>query len=203
MRVVARKLWSPWRKAMGNLLPALLCLPFGVAGILLYRHDGSLTIRSLLMLIAFPSVGWLATNLLGLCGNSEMKRLLARRLATAYPDLAEEPLFVGFARPSYYGFLDPHEDVGFLILHSQKIDFYGESLRFDLPRTSITDIRFRPNPHSWVMLGRWVSIEGVLDGKPVRMLVEPRKHGTLLANRAESAKLRDRLKKWRAGTIDS
>jgi hypothetical protein len=45
-------------------------------------------------------------------------------------------------------------------------------------------------------LGRWISLEGVADGKPIRLLIEPRERPTLLGNLLFSKALAGRLRRW-------
>ncbi|HRK20399.1 MAG TPA: hypothetical protein PLX06_01235, partial [Fimbriimonadaceae bacterium] len=57
-------------------------------------------------------------------------------------------------------------------------------------------VRLRPNPHSWAFLGGWVSVEGKLEGEPVRMLLEPRERPTLWGNRRLRGAFKNRIEKW-------
>ncbi|MFQ3587158.1 MAG: hypothetical protein SNJ76_05790 [Fimbriimonadaceae bacterium] len=139
---------------------------------------------------------------MGLYDNEAMRRESEARLAARGGDKPGERYFVGFARPSYTGLLDPHEDVGFLIVHADRLEFLGERHDLVVDRSRIESIRFRRSIHSWVGLGRWVSIEGAIEGKPFRMLVEPREMGTLRANRRFGSRLRKRLQDWLAEDAD-
>lgn len=191
--LVTPRVWTPARRLAGNLLPMAACLPFLVAGLALYRPGDGFARPSMWLLAAFPVAGWIAANFLALPGNAAMRRALARRFGEPPTD---DAWFVGFARPSYRGLLDPHEEVGFLSLERAAIRFRGETHEVSLPRESVRNVRFRPNPHSWVGLGRWVSVEGEVDGTRVRLLVEPRERATLLGNRRLGSQMRDRIATW-------
>jgi hypothetical protein len=86
--------------------------------------------------------------------------------------------------------------VGFLLIYPDKVEFFGGHVRVSLRRSDTKQVRFRPNPHSWVGLGRWVSLEAEQNGQSVRLLVEPRERATLLGNRALGARLRTKLASW-------
>lgn len=181
---------------MGNLVPALFGLPFGIAGVAWILHFQQVFSPGLALLGVCPVVTWWAVNLMGLYDNEAMRRESEARLAARGGEKPPERYFVGFARPSYTGLLDPHEDVGFLIVHPDRLEFLGEKHDLSIKRSQVKSVRFRRSVHSWVALGRWVSIEGEIEGKPVRMLVEPREMGTLRANRRFGVRLRKRLEAW-------
>lgn len=189
------RLWTTARKLPGNVLPLLLSCPFLVYGIKHFPAKG-LSPDVLLGLIAFPIVTWVGTNYLGLIGNSGLKREMGKRLHHERPFDRSDKTFVGFAPPKFNSLLDPHEDVGFLILHPDHLEFWGSDVKVELSRKSIHSIKFRPNPHSVVGLGRWISIEGESGAKPVRLLVEPRERATLLGNRALGSKLKAEIEAW-------
>jgi hypothetical protein len=187
--IVPGKVWTRQRQWMGNVVPTLLFLPGFVAGLALILLTGDLLGPGLWVLVGSFAVGWLAVNAFGLYGNQAMRTELAARVGLS--DSGGE--FVGFARPAYRSGLDPHEDVGFLTLASEGVRFVGDSFCVDLPWTAVEQIRLRPNIHSLLGLGGWISIEGHLDGAPVRMLVEPRNHNTLWANSRERRALAQRI----------
>ena len=136
-------------------------------------------------------MGWLSLSLFGLWGNATMRRLLDARIKDQ-----GERWFVGFASPKYTGLLDAHEDVGFLIFGKDVLTFAGDSRRVEILRDDVVRVRFRPNVHSVVGLGRWVSVEGVVKGSPIRMFVESRERPTMLGNLRLSRKLRKRIESW-------
>lgn len=188
-------LWTTARKLPGNVLPILLGSPFVVYGVKEFPAKG-LTGDVLLSLIAFPVVTWIMTNFLGLIGNTGLKNETGRLLHQERPFDQTEKTFVGIARPGYNSLLDPHEDVGFLIVHADTLEFWGSAIHVELAKKDIKTVSFRANAHSLVGFGRWVCIEGEPGGKPVRLLVEPRERATLLGNRSLGSKMKRRLEDW-------
>lgn len=181
---------------MGNLVPIALSLPFAAVGVWRLLQTQDPYGDALVWIVAMPVVGWLSVNLFGHFENAAMREALRARLAREGVDLGQSRTFVGFARPGRSGVLDPHEDVGFLIVRPEEVEFVGEAQRVRVPRNAVVRIRFRPNIHTWVGLGRWVSVEGTLDDTPIRLLVEPRERSTLLGNRMFSKELRGQLQAW-------
>lgn len=184
---------------MGNLLPALLSLPFGVIGFFVMLKQGQLLGSGLYWFALWPVSAIVFVNFLGLFQNNQMRKLLSKRVSAP---LAEPKLgvwFVGFARPSYKDLLDPHEDIGFLIVRENRIEFLGESIQLEVKKSEITRIGFLPNVHTIVGLGGWMAIEGVVDGTRVRLLVEPREKKTLLGNLLLNGRLRKKLRNWVKG----
>jgi len=151
------------------------------------------------LLVAGTIVGWLAVNRWGLFENDRMKRQLELMLQ-AKGTLPANPLFMGFATPKFSSALDPHEDVGFLSIEPDGLRFVSETRTVDVPRASVRSVHFRANIHSILLLGRWIAIEGEMDGKPIRVLLEPRCHRTLLANRRESKAILGKLIAWSKGS---
>jgi hypothetical protein len=198
MARVAEKAWSKRHKVLGNLLPSLVCLPLLVVGLILFKPEDPLSGPAIWFFVAFPIVGWVALNFLGLHQNAFLRRELTRRLGFAGSSPGPERYFVGIARPKFRSILDPHEDLGFLIVHGDRLEFVGETVRVELPKDDIIQVRFRPNPHSIVLLGRWISVEGLVKGTPVRLLVEPREKNTLMGNLFAGEALRQRLASWLA-----
>lgn len=196
LETVRRKVWTTERKLFGNAVPALVSVPFAVGGGLLYARTGQLSAWSFALLCAFPIFGWIGLALCGSTGNREMRAAIAHAMNKAFPELSAAPLFVGFARPAFRSVLDAHEDVGFLIIQPDRLTFFGETIRATLGRSEITAIRLRPNIHTWVGLGGWISIEGVSEGRPIRMLIEPRRHSTMLGNAMERKRLLSELQRW-------
>jgi hypothetical protein len=184
-----KETWTAYRKLMANLVPACFFVPLFAAGLLLFQR-GHVSL-ALALFAATPVAGWLAVNSFGLFENRKMKAELRRLL-----DGVAGAVFVGFAPPGRVSALDPHQDLGWLLIHPDRIEFRGERATHVMMRGEIGSVRFRPNVHSLVGLGRWISIEGTRNGKPVRMLIEPRERSTLLANRKLGAQLLDRLLSW-------
>lgn len=189
-----REVWNQYRQWMSNLVPLLLSVPVFVAGMLFYQQGRML--QAFVFWGAFPVVGWLAVNFLGLFQNGRMMRVLRPRFLDEYPELADSAVFVGFARPKYRSLLEAHEDIGWLLLHRDRIEFLGERQRHSLAREEIHGARFRANAHSLLGLGRWISIEGMRDGKPVRLMIEPRQRGSLLANKRLSGTILNTIQEW-------
>jgi hypothetical protein len=166
-------------------------MPFLVFGLIQFARQGP-DLSAALGLAAFPAATWLATNFLALAGNGSLKR----RMAHMAPAAGVAKWFVGFSPPGHVGWLDPHADVGFFAIHPDRIEFVGSATRVSLRKNEVVLARFRPNVHSWLGLGRWVSVEGTSQGRPVRLLVEPREKATLLGNRAESGRLLRAVRDW-------
>lgn len=209
MRPLKERVWTPYRRAMGNLLPALpTVLPMAV-GVALILKTGVIFGPGLAIAALGPVLGWFCMNLFGLFQNEAMKARLARQLlseaalkqeslqGSAQP--SERPLFVGMARPGYTSVVDPHEDLGFLILHPERVEFRGEKYKISLSREQVSQIARRPNAHTYLGLGGWISLEGVSDGKPVRLQIEPRERSTLRGNVNLSRSLHRRLQAWLDG----
>lgn len=146
---------------------------------------------ALAWVVASPIVGWLAGNAFGLLGNGALRREIAQRIP--HPRSA---VFVGFASPGYWGLWDAHEDVGFLYWTDDRIVFSGERTQVVLPRAGVHRVCFRPNPHTWVLLGGWVCVEAEVDGKRARLLVEPRERPTLIGNARLARQLIRELRAW-------
>jgi hypothetical protein len=126
-----------------------------------------------------------------------MQLQLGRMLETKGIVYKDAP-FVGVATPRYSSMLDPHEEVGYLIAQPDRLEFHSETKTIEVFREQVKRIRFRPNVHTLLGLGRWVSVEGTADGKPIRLLIEPRDKPTLLGNFLRSKALLLRLRRWLA-----
>jgi hypothetical protein len=184
------------RKLVGNLIPAVIgVIPIAV-GLLNIEHTLRVFGPGLVWVASGVVLTWLAVDLFGLAGNARMRREMMRLLAERKAEAGPGASFVGCATPSYRGWLDPHEDVGFLCLGEDRLTFRGDSLQLVLMKADVQRIRFRPNAHTIVGLGRWVSIEGSSQETPFRLLVEPRVKATLLGNLRYSKVLKARLEAW-------
>lgn len=167
-----------------------------VAGIWVIASSRQLMGPGLWLLVASTVVGWLALDSFGLFENPQMRKALLEILEKrGEAPLAGSP-FVGFATPRYHGLLDAHEDVGFLQILPHKLLFTSETRTIELQHHEAKKVCFRWNVHTILILGGWVSVEGISGGKPVRLLVEPRDRPTMLGNLRESRKLRARLATW-------
>jgi hypothetical protein len=202
MPAVAARVWNTSRKWLGNLLPALIYLPLALTGVLLIVVRQEFIGPGLWFLVASVVTGWLAMNFLALAGNGFLKRQLRRELDEVHP-LKPDAIFIGYARPEFRNLLDPHEDLGYLVLAPERLIFVGEIYRIQMPRTSVTDIRFRPNPHTMVGLGRWIEVQGSVDGKPTSLRFEPRERSTLLGNLFFGSELYQSLNEWRIAKTPS
>jgi hypothetical protein len=189
-------LWNTRRKLLGNLIPAVFGVPIGVYGILEIARTFQFLGKGIWFLAASVMVMWLLVNVTSGLENPKLKRELALRLKAKGVDLGDHSVFVGFARPSFNGLLDPHEDIGFIVQEPEQVRYVGEQIDLCLTRSEIKEIRFRSNSHSMAFLGRWISIEGVSDAKPVRMLIEPRERRTMTGNRRYGRKLQQSLQEW-------
>lgn len=190
-----RRVWTLGRQLIGNLVPLLISGPFLLLGLKGYPSTG-LQGSTLALLVAFPVTGWLATNFFGNLGSAGLKAKIESKLSRDLQITQAERVFVGFARPGHVGLLDPHEDIGLLVIHPDRLQFMGFATHVELAKADVLGVAFRRNPHTWLGLGRWVSVEGRSDGRAVRLLVEPREAHTLLANRRLGTELRAKLLQW-------
>ena len=196
MPLVETKVWTEHRKMMGNLLPALVWLPFSGAGLVMMAVSGEMLGPGLWLLVSGSIMGWLALDSLGLYQNEQMRESLTKMLDAREESPADGGVFVGFSTPRYHGLLDAHEDVGFLRILPDKLVFVSETRHVELAKADIRSVRFRPNVHTILLLGRWVSLEGEHDGNALRMLVEPRERATMLGNFRYARTLHTRLSVW-------
>jgi hypothetical protein len=192
---VAVTVWTPIRKLMGNIVPAIFWLPLATCGIYIMFDGHRVASAGLWCLVGATFAGWVGLNLFGLFQNGVMRRQLSRIL-NADEDLPADRFFVGFTTPKYTGLLDAHEDVGFLCFTPKALLFVGERRTVEMPRDCVRGVVYRPNAHTILGLGRWISIEGEASRHPVRMLVEPRERPTMLGNLLYGRRLRSRVESW-------
>ena len=181
--------WSTYRKLMSNLVPAMIFVPVFAAELFLFQQDK--LAQSVGFFVASIVIGIFAVNLLGLFQNRRMHAEL-KPLIHGRP---EPNWFVGVGKPGGVGALDPHQDIGFLLLSHSGVEYVGESARYTIPYAEIIGVGYRVNAHSLLGLGRWVAIEGKHDGKSFMLLVEPRTHPTILQNKKEGARLAAEIRK--------
>lgn len=193
MPLVSDRIWTPWRQIQANVVPMILSLPLLVAGVRIYRVDRPWDTTPLGLILAFPIVGWIAVNLTGLWSNQTMEAQLLRRLGRKYPSERMNMVFVGAAKPGFQGLLDPHQDVGFLIFHEDRLEYFGEKLSAEIPHDQLIQVCFRRNIHSALLLGRWIAIQYLDGGNQQELRIEPRKYLTLLGNRIYSKVLLKQL----------
>jgi hypothetical protein len=180
---------------MGNVVPLLVWLPFVVGAVLSAARGDDPWTWPVGLLAVGTVLGWLVTNQFGPWQNASMREELHRILEHRHLDLPATVDFVGCATPRYQGLADAHEHVGFLVLKPDELQVIAETETFRVPRDQVREIRFRPNVHSWMGLGRWISVEG----EGFRLNIEPRNRTTLWQNRRESSALLERLEAWRRG----
>ena len=196
MPLVARKVWNNHRKWLGNLLPALFFVPPAAWGIYLMLRENNPLSSGLWFVLLGTLLGWIGLNLFGLYQNGFMRRELKRELTAKGVSFDDPHLFVGFASPRFVSVLDAHEDLGFLFLRAEYAEFIGEKSELKVPTNEITNIRFRPNIHTWVGLGRWICIEGVQKKTNFRMSLESREKNYLMLNLLESQKIKKQIQSW-------
>jgi hypothetical protein len=196
MIATRERVWTTPQKIMGNLIPAIFALPIALFGLWWMSSRGQIIGIGFYIFAASPIVGWFAMNFFGLYQNRAMKRSLMRFLRGMRPKIGSPMYFVGVATPKYTSLLDPHEDIGFLILHDDRLEFFGDHLNLSLNKKDISAVEYRMNPHSLVGLGRWVSIEGIMDKHRVRLQIEPREKRTLLGNLLYSKVVKKHLSSW-------
>lgn len=193
---VAARIWSGTKKILGNLIPAVFSLPFAAIGLIQFRPESPLALNPILWLAAFPVVGVIALNFTGLFGNSSMQNELGKRWGRAHGAPKGELNFIGFAHPNFKSIWDPHQEIGFLVINEDHLLIFGENEEFKIEKSSITDLRFRSNAHSWIGLGRFICIEA----GPSTLYIEPRKYQSILKNKRHGATLLEQLKQWRAAS---
>ena len=181
---------------MGNLIPAMISSPFAVYGMWWMSARSQVMGLGFWLFAISPVAGWIGMNFFGLYGNRRMKRELLTFLMGLRPNLHAELFFVGIATPKYSSLVDPHEDVGFLILLPDRLEFFGDHLNLSVNRRSVLGVDFRMNPHTLVGLGRWVSVEGRIGEKNIRLQLEPREKQTLLGNLRFGKRLKGAIERW-------
>jgi hypothetical protein len=119
---VVPTVWTSRRKWLGNVVPALVWLPLSFGAIAWMVVRGEIVGLGLWLLIAATVLGWLSVNFWGLFENRKMKLQLGRILE-ARGILVRDAPFIGIATPRYSSMVDPHEDVGFLFVHPERLEF--------------------------------------------------------------------------------
>ncbi len=166
------------------------------AGAIVMYRSGQIIGKGLLVLGLAQVAAWLTLNWTGLFDNRRMRKALGKELAVLKPGFRGFSAFVGFASPRHTSMLDPHEDVGYLLLTPEAIEFIGDARTIVVKRSQIFGVRFKANIHSVLGLGRWISIEGRMEGKPFEMLFEPRDRDTLIGNLLLGKTLKIRIDNW-------
>lgn len=192
MPLMAARSWTLGRKLLGNVVPLLVALPTAVAGAMLYDPAQPLDVTPLALIGSCPVLIWFALAYLPGYANGRMRSEIARRLDRESPG-PKEAVFVGYASLGYRGALDPHEDVGFLIVRPGEVEFYGDGVRLRMPWGPDCAVERSGNVHSLVGLGGWV----VLRSPGETWLIEPREGRGLWKNRQVARDLEDRLREAR------
>lgn len=184
---------------MGNVMPLIVAGPLLAFGLWWMYRAGKVGGAGLYFLGAAVVVGWFMLNWFGLYQNAAMKQQMSWRLGESLKDLPSRRYFVGVASPNFRGMIDPHEDVGYLLIYKDRIDYYGESMRASFRRSEVRGFETRPNIHSAIFMGGWVVIRAERDGKPLELRIEMREKPFLRSNRALNRMLLRRLKSWLEG----
>lgn len=182
-------------------MPLLVWFPLTATGIVWIYLSGNIQGPGLWTLIAGQVLAWIALNYLGLYDNGHMRRDSMRNLALRRPPPPGPVLFVGCSTAKFHSIVDPHQDIGYLSFGPDELEFIGEDTRVRISRPQVTRVRFLPNIHSMLCLGRWISIEGLIEGQQVRLLIESREKDTLLGNLMMSGWLKKTITEWRAGKM--
>jgi len=189
------RVWTTGPKVFANLLP--MAAPLVVLALLatILPKDG-LSPRTLGLMATFPLVGWLSVNFLGLAGNQAVRRTMETRLDRFRTRSLDARMFVGFAGPRYRSALDPHEEVGWLLVTEDSLELFGDATTVQLNRSDVIAVGRAWNAHSWLGLGGWVVLDAVIEGQAVRALIEPREARTHWGNRRIGRRLRQDLALW-------
>lgn len=185
--------WNDFRRWMSNIAPLVVCAP--VPAIAYYLDVLGYGREALIAWISFPVICYLAINFLGLVQNRKMRTELEYLLGSANLENGRR-VFVGFSRPKAKVGIHPHEDLGWLVIKPDALEFIGERWNYVLERSEIRRIGFGFNVNSFFGLGRWIRIDGEVGGKFVRMLVEPRERDTMLGNLLLGGRLVRELRSW-------
>lgn len=201
MRPKLTKVWTSRRKWLGNIVPILFWLAPTAGGTFWVLYTNKIIGPGLWLVVIGQVLGWLALNWFGLFENGRIRRDSMRNLTLRRPLPPGPVVFVGCASQKHRSLLDAHEDVGFLSFGPNELEFIGDERRMRIPREMITKVSFRPNVHTLVGLGRWISVEALINGMPVRLMVEPRERDTLFGNLMLSGWLKKVIKDWRNGQL--
>lgn len=191
------RVWTTGPKIVANILPLIGPLVVGAMLAMTFPKEG-FTARTVGLMLAFPVVGWLSVNFLGLAGNRGVRRAMETRLDRFRPRSKIARMFVGFAGPRYRSALDPHEEIGWLLVSEEGLELVGDATTVQLSRSDVAAVGKLANAHSWLGLGGWVVVDAVVEGKAVRALLEPRQAGTHWGNARLGRQLRNEMAHWLA-----
>jgi hypothetical protein len=191
---MSAQIWTDGRKWMANLLPLIACA--WIPPLALWLDSTQRPLIATIAWAALPVCFWLAINFLSLAGNANLRSAMRPALERDIPDAKGNAHFVGFSRPKAKGGVHPHEDIGWLVLLPDRIEFLGETQRHSFDRADIRRVRFAANINTLFGLGRWLVVEANDAGKRVQMRFEPRERGTMFGNLLLSRKLGSRVREW-------
>lgn len=194
--MLQKPIWTLRRQIMGNLVPLTLAGPMLIVGLWLMYQSGKIGGVGLYLVAGSVVVGWVMLNLLGLYQNGAMKQQMSWRLDQSLKEVPSRRYFVGVATPNFKGLIDPHEDVGYLLVYRDRIEYFGEKVRTTFKRSEVKKFEARMNIHSLIGLGGWVVICAERDGKPAELKIEMREKPFLRSNRALNRMLLKRLRTW-------
>lgn len=191
--------WTARRKWLGNLIPGAFWFVPTLAGVIWCVATDRYVGPGLWLVVAGLGIGWFALSRFGLYDNMKMREEFLAACKARGIQPKGEVFFVGYASPRHSSMLDAHEDVGLLIVDPGILSYVGELEDLQIRRDSVIQVRFRPNVHSLVGLGRWIAVD-YLDGEErKRLLVEPRDKRSLLANRRHGKYVIAKLRAWKNG----
>jgi hypothetical protein len=181
---------------MGSVIPLIFTAPVLALGTREAVEQGfTLTLLGYVALVMV--VGWVTTSLFGQVGSGGVKRWMAHKLQDERPADPNPKWFIGFATPDYRSMLDPHEDLGWLVLAEDEIDLIGTQLRLQIPRGALTQVTRKANPHTALGLGGWIAIDWEENGVVSQIFLEPRARPTVLGNKLMIKRLIVELETWR------
>ena len=128
-----------------------------------------------------------------------MRKHLERILKAQERPIEGEFIFTGFATPKYSSMVDAHEDVGFLRIMPDRLQFISETRSMEILKSDVKEVGYRANVHSILGLGGWVSVDATVGNRKFRLLVEPRERNTMLTSKKFRRRLVTRLNGWLKG----
>lgn len=172
---------------MGNAVGMIAAL-LALAGLLRFQPP-------LLALPAALLVGLVVFHFTGLWDNAKMREALRERYRA-------EPLwedghrfFVGFASASYEGLLDPHQDVGWLLLTGSRLVFLGDRFQFDFALTDIYRLERGFSAHTLLGSG-WQLLRGAREKREFVLRFESRDADRVFGLCAANRHLERALRAW-------
>lgn len=192
----AAKKWNLMRKTVGNVVPLALAFPLALV---VGQHVamGEITMTTVYYGIGFLVALWLATALLGNIGHAGIRKSLAAAMNARAPFDKSRRIFVGFSTAKYKNILDAHEDVGYLVLRPEALEFFGTHHNPTISKSRVTSISFKRNAHTLVGFGGWIVIQADFAGKKAPIYIEPREKATLFGNARYRKRLKIELEQWK------